>query len=471
KEILGYTKMRKKPHQNLCDFVEDWSQFRKKCILLPRGSFKSSVVTVGYSLYSLMKNPNLRILVGGETQKNAKKFVKEIKTHLESNEKFKAIFGDWVSYDNIWRDDEFIISKRTAVKKESTVMAASLEKQSTTSQHYDLIFLDDPCSQNNINTPEQIEKTINYYKLLLSVLEPDGKIIVIGTRYSPLDLYGWLCDGESPEKDQISILCKEAIDDSGELLFPEVLTRKFLDEQRQSQGPWTFQCQYMNRPMSPDTCYFKQEWVKFYEKPPPGLIYFITLDAALSKGERSDYTAFIVNGVDYKHNWYIQEAIQGKFSPHESVTKLFELVEKYKPMCVGMERSSFEQMLEANIKLEWEKGREAFPLKELPIDTRVSKEARIRSLQPRFQNGQIYIRKDQTALLHQILYYPLGTKNDDLLDALKSQLNCTFPSEHSYEESKEEDLSSLCNADRRKREELKAIPKIRHVRQKKYMRF
>jgi len=433
KEILGYHKMRPAPHKELCDFVRGTGK-RKKLVLEPRGSFKSSVVTVGGAIFDLVHNPNLRILIAGETQKNAKKFVKEIKTHIEENEKFRAIFGDWVNPDNIWRDDEFIINRRTIVKKESSIMASSLEKQSITGQHYDKIYLDDPVSFNNINTPEQLEKTINFYKMLLSVLEPDGEIIILGTRYSALDLYGWLMDEDSPEAGNIDVLCKEAIDDDGNLLFPEVLTREFLEEQRKTQGNFIFACQYLNRPVSSDTCFFKQENIQFYDKPPKGLIYFITFDPAISQKARSDYSAFIVNGVDFHHNWYIVEAIQQKLAPSDVVDMTFQLVQKYDPlMCVAMEKHTLEQVLRINLLSEMERRKTAFPLKELPTDTRVSKENRIRALEPRFQNRQIFIKKEMTALYHQLLYYPLGTKHDDLLDALKSQLAITFPSPNSYD--------------------------------------
>ncbi len=405
--------------------------------MAPRGSFKSSVGTVGGALWALVKNPNLRILVAGETQKNSKKFVKEIKTHLESNQKFRAVFGDWVPKENVWRDDEFIINKRTAVKKESTCMAASLEKQSITGQHYDLILLDDPVSFNNINTPEQIQKTIDFYKMLLSVLEPDGAIVIVGTKYNATDLYSFLSDEDSPEKGQIDSLILEAMDDEGNLLFPEVLTREFLDQQRKTQGEFLFTCQYLNRAISPDTCFFKQEHIKFYETLPDGLIYFITFDPAISQKQRSDYSAFIVNGVDYHHNWYIVEAIQKKLAPSEIVDLMFFLVKKYNPMCVAMETFMLEQMFKVNLMQEMEKRKIAFPLKELPQDTRISKENRIRALEPRFQNGQVLIHRNQTALYHQIMYYPLGVKNDDLLDALKSQLQITYPSPHYSEPPKD----------------------------------
>ena len=106
-------------------------------------------------------------------------------------------------------------------------------------------------------------------------------------------------------------------------------------------------------------------------------------------------------------------------------------------MCFAMEKFTLEQVLKVNLLAEMEKRKFAFPIKELPVDTRVSKENRIRALQPKFFNKEIFIHKSMMHLYHQIIYYPLGTKHDDLLDALKNQLQITFPSPNRNEETKE----------------------------------
>lgn len=433
KNVLGYTKFRPQPHKELSEFLGKKTGRRKKLVLMPRNSFKSSEVTVGFSVSRIVDNPDLRILIASETQKNAIKYVKEIKGHFESNVKFRALFGDWVAVDNTWRDNEFIVNRRKKVLKESTVTAGSLEKGTAVGMHYDIIFLDDVVSRNNVNTPEQLQKTIDFYKLLLSILDPEGEIYIIGTRWSPADLYGWLTDPESPETGQVDVFLREAIDDKGELLMPDVLSKEFLEEQRKTQGEYIFNCQYLNKAVSTELAAFKIDQIRYYDTPPPGLIYFITLDPAISLAERSDFSGIIVNGVDYKHDWYITEAIQVKAEPSDLVKIIFDLVQKYNPMCFAMEKFTLEQVLKINLLAEMEKRGVAFPIKDLPTDTRISKENRIRALQPRFENGQVYIKREHTALFHQLIHYP-QVKHDDLLDALKSQLAITFPSPHSYEE-------------------------------------
>jgi predicted phage terminase large subunit-like protein len=437
KEILGYQDLRQYPHQELCDIIERPGK-RKKLVLMPRGSFKSSAVTVGYAIEAMKKDPNIRILISCETQVNARKYGGEIRAHLEENQKFRAIFGDWVSKDKVWRDDEFVINRRTKILKEPTLKAVSLEKMSVVGMHFDLIICDDVVSPLNVNTPEQIEKTINHYKSLLSVLDPqpDKRIVVVGTRWHINDLYGWIQDPEGEERDQFDIYVKQAIEDDGSLLLPDRLTHAYLDEQRKTQGPYLFSCNYLNNPINNETSTFQPEWFHpFYEKAPKNLIYFMTIDPALSTKNTADFTGLIVNGVDSKHDYWIQEAIMKRLSPSEQIDLIFQLAEKYQPMmCLGMEQWVLEKLLKVSLLEEMVKRNKFIPIKEIETDTRVSKEVRIRSLQPKAQGKQIHLKREHTSLYQQLVMFP-QVKNDDLVDALKSQLAITFPASATDEKS------------------------------------
>ena len=61
-------------------------------IVMPRGTFKSSIGSVAYPMWRLVKNPDLRILIDSEIYKNSTKFLREIKAHME-HPFFVACFG------------------------------------------------------------------------------------------------------------------------------------------------------------------------------------------------------------------------------------------------------------------------------------------------------------------------------------------------------------------------------------------
>lgn len=441
-KVLGYTKVRPNPHQDLIRFIES-KEKRKKLILMPRGSFKSSVVTVANSIQRLIKNPNLRILIASETQKKSIKFVKEIRSHFESNQKFRALYGDWTNKGNTWRDGEFVIRPRFEIKKEPSVSSGSLEKGTQVGMHYDLILLDDVVSITNISTPDQIEKTINFYKLLLSILEPDGEILIVGTRWGHYELYGWLMDPENEESQNFDVFHRAAEDDAGNLLMPDILSREYLDEMKKTQGHWIYNCQYLNKVENSELSAFKSNHLVYYDKAPEGLVNFMTIDPAISLKDRSDFTGIIINGCDYDHNWYILEALKIKVEPDRLIEMFFELSKKYYPIMVcGLEKFALEKMLRVNLFREMEKRNFFVPIKDLETSTKISKEARIRALQPRFESGQILIKKEHTELAHEILNFP-NVRHDDLLDALKSQLQITFPSDNKPVVGLKKDLSHL----------------------------
>jgi len=431
KEVLGYSRMRPNPHQELCDIITS-KEMRRKLILMPRGSFKSSVLTVGHSLHTLVNDPNHRILVCHELQKNANKYVNEIRTHIDSNLKFRALFGDWVSKE-LWRNSEFLINTRTAIKKEPSVMAASLEKGVTVGLHFDTIILDDPCSPRNTQTLEQVEKTIEFYKLLLSVLEPGGNMYVIGTRWNIHDLYGWILDEAGTERKKFQIIVKKAVSKDGEYLMPDILSKEFLDDVRETQGEDIFCHQYLNEPLTSAQQIFNTDDIKIYKDtestPPDGSIHFLTVDCAVSQSKESDYTAFVMNAVDYDHNYFIREAIRVRAKPSEIVDRIFELIDQYQPfMTLGVETSMVDQVITQLLYAEMDKRNKWFAVKELREGSRKSKEERIRWLQPKVAAGKIYLKEEHKELFDEIKFYP-QTKHDDLIDALKSQTQVTFPSD------------------------------------------
>ena len=156
----------------------------------------------------------------------------------------------------------------------------------------------------------------------------------------------------------------------------------------------------------------------------------MTVDPAISTKADADYTSIIVNGVDWRNHWYIQEAWQSRCDPLQTIEKIFEFAIKYKNIvCLGMEKYALEKFLAITLNEEMQKRNIHIPIKEIDNDNRVSKNVRIRSLQPKFFNHYVWLKKDdqeQDALYRQLIMHP-QLQHDDLVDALKSQLQITFP--------------------------------------------
>lgn len=135
----------------------------------------------------------MRILIDSELYTNSKNFLREIKAHLRSS-KMVEYFGEFQG-DLVWQEGECSIKQRTKHFKEASITCGGVETEKT-GQHFDLIIFDDMNSNNNSKTEEGRLKVIDHYKLSSSILEPNGTMVVIGTRYADNDLIGWILKQE-----------------------------------------------------------------------------------------------------------------------------------------------------------------------------------------------------------------------------------------------------------------------------------
>lgn len=194
KEILGFRDINEKTHGDTIKLLED-TAIKRKLIVLPRGSLKSSIGVVGYSLWRLLRDPDLRILIDSELWSNSTTFLREIKAHVKSP-MFMDLFGDLEG--DVWNDSEIIISTRQKRYKEASLSCGGIGT-TLVGQHMDLIIHDDMNSNKNSATPDGCQKVIDHLRYNVSILEPKGEMIVIGTRYSANDLIGWIKETQDHE--------------------------------------------------------------------------------------------------------------------------------------------------------------------------------------------------------------------------------------------------------------------------------
>lgn len=193
--LLGYKDLTERTHLEVAHLLQAPTQ--RKLIVLPRGSFKSSLACEAYPIWLLINNPNLRILIDSEVYTNSKNFLRKIRALLEVDKVVK-LFGNFKSSDN-WNEGELTINQRTIPNKEASITCSGVGAIKV-SQHYDVIIMDDLNSQNNSGTPEGRQKVIEHYQMSTSLLEPGGTMVVVGTRYHENDIIGWLLENEVNRK-------------------------------------------------------------------------------------------------------------------------------------------------------------------------------------------------------------------------------------------------------------------------------
>ena len=160
----------------------------------PPGHAKSTTITVNYVVWRILKNPSIKVIVVSKAQKLAEQFLLQIKERLTSDE-YRALQDDfappggWAQDSAGWSATRFYVSSqvRGAEAKDPTVQAIGLRGQVYGSRA-DLIVVDDSIDNTNV---ADYEKQITWLLGIVgSRLAPrSGRLLVIGTRIAPTDLY------------------------------------------------------------------------------------------------------------------------------------------------------------------------------------------------------------------------------------------------------------------------------------------
>ena len=145
KFILGYD-LEEKPHRAVCDFIQNGGL--KTMALLPRGTFKTTIVSQIYPVWLIVNNPNIRILLDSVVLRNSERNLGVIKNIFERNERLKYLYGVFMDKER-WTQPEITVSKRTNYNlKEPTVGTASIDTTEV-GPHWDVIIPDDLHNEDN----------------------------------------------------------------------------------------------------------------------------------------------------------------------------------------------------------------------------------------------------------------------------------------------------------------------------------
>ena len=429
-------------HREMCNFVDERPD-KQKLILVPRGHLKSSLVTIGKVLQWIAKDPSTRILIANATYQMAVTFLNVIKRHLTQNPEFIAMFGKLAEGAEKWSENAITLSQAKVIggNKESTVFCYGMGGN-LVSQHFDHIILDDIVNEDTVNTKEQIEKTIQFYRLCQPLLEKGGELVVIGTVWRDDDLYSWIRDKENGVIQDFNVFLRQAITDDlwdnskqefvkGKVLWPEKYDLNELSKIRRKMGSYTFASQYQNLSIPPSDATFKREWFRYYEQADlrgVDLNRYLLIDPAISQEAYADYTAMVTVGVDQHSNIYVLDILRERMDPNKIINNIFFQYERWHPQAVGLEEVAFQRSLRYSLKQEMEKRKRYLNIVELSPHTR-TKDQRIKGLQPLYANGKVLHNKDLVYNIYledELLRFPNG-KHDDEIDSLSYCLDLISP--------------------------------------------
>lgn len=412
KRILGYDQI-SKLHM---EWFETLLKNQFILLLAPRGHLKSTTISICYALWRLVQDHNTRILIVNETLSNARNFLREIKSHLIENPRFRSKYGAWDMTASKWSEDSVVIP-RTRISKEASLSVGGV-LGNLVSLHNDIIIADDPVSDKNSYTPHQRQKLLNWFRsVILPSLEPNGQLILTGTRWHSDDLYNHILHDPGFNHWTKIVEAAETRDEDGtrHVLFPERFTLEKLDQLHNTMGSSSYFCQMLNDVSGQAGSDFRIEWLRScrYTERPKDMAIYCGVDLAVGVRERNSRFAYAVIGIPRgEKDAFILDAHRDRLSFPDQVKAIKRLCHVHRPNLIVVETNAFQQSMIQVLRTDEEASR--MPVK--GVTTQGDPQRRIKSLAPLLENGSLRLPDNLPDLEEEFLNFPMGS--DDLLDAV-----------------------------------------------------
>jgi phage terminase large subunit-like protein len=427
-------------------------------ILLPRDHQKSAMVAYRV-VWWITKHPETTVLYVSATADLAEKQLKFIKDIFLSDI-YRMYWPEMVSMAENnrerWTQDEISVShpkRKSESVRDPTVKAVGLSAN-TTGLHCNVAVLDDIVVPTNAYTELGRTTTKAFYSQLSSIETTGAKEWAVGTRYHPADIYKDMIDmkeyyyDEETDEDieaEVYEVFERVVEISGEFLWPKQrrvdgktfgfdakeLARKKAKYLDVSQ----FYAQYYNNPNTSETSIINTDRFQYYDRSKlenfSGAWYlgdnllsiYAGIDFAFTTGERSDYTAIVVVGVDSDGKIIVLDIDRFKTNKISVMfDKVKKLYEKWKFKKLRAEITVAQAMIVEQFKEFMRRDGHYFVIDEhRPTKHEGAKEERIHAnLEPRYNNNAIWHYKGGNCQILEEELVLSKPEHDDVKDCLSS---------------------------------------------------
>lgn len=467
-------------HWRMCQDLE--KEHLKDVYEMPRDHFKSTICTEGLPMWKALPfsnededllrlmgyddsyiqwmrfahNPDTRILLVSENITNAAKLGSRIRWHFESNALYRTLFPETIPDTSCtWTNFSLHVKRpnvSTAGHGEGTFdflgVGGALQ-----SRHYPGgIIEDDIVGRKAIESNVVMDSTIEYHKLLIGAFEDEdptheGNELVVGNRWGFHDLNSHIREHEPwfriTTHSAMGGCCSEH--PAGFPIFPEEFSESKLARIRERQGSYTYSCQYLNNPVSPEDADFKEAWLVYYDLLedingrkyvrhrvvdgkviPSVFINEMSIGVMADPNHAGQYGrarhAIVVAGRASNGYTYVLDTWAEACAHEKFFNKLYEIARKWKKHKVGLETIAAQKFAETfinyrNIYEPW--GLRVIPLKgeiAAPDGTTTrKKEWRIRNIiAPIAESCKLCVQPSMQDFIGEYVSFPRGRYCDQL---------------------------------------------------------
>jgi phage terminase large subunit-like protein len=320
------------------------------------------------------------------------------------------------------------------------------------------------------------QNTWNWYQMVFrSRLAPGGGILLIGTRWHWYDPTGRALELDEAlkkegvpefERENWEVVSYPAIAEHDEYLMPDgrieydadptkalrLLRRKGdalhperypiseLKKIRNTLTKSNWSALYQQAPTPEEGDFFRRDDIQYRWLDPayrPLCRVFMTVDYAIGKKQRNDYTVMGVHALDANDDLTTLEVRRGRWGTKDIVSNAVAMIERHKPEVYAGEQGQIHAAVWPMIQAALDEKRIYISVDETLVPIQ-DKEARARPLQGRTQRHKWYISYDENTrpevydvLEREMLQFPNGV-HDDCVDMLawaaRLAMNLSLPS-------------------------------------------
>ena len=396
--------------------------YNRLCVSQPPRTAKSSLITLSYPFWLILNNPTYNIVIVNNTQTLAENFGIRLRQLFIDNSTLLELNNIRLS-DNKHSNSFFMFEN---LKGE---LLGSIKLMGTggtlTGQDVDILICDDLIKGYSDVTPTLLDKKIEWFKsIILQRLEPQSKLIILGTRWATNDIIGYL---QRTQPEDYKFIELAALNPSEtDCIWKERYDVNFFQDRREEIGERLFNALYQQKPLDTTGDFFNLDYLRFESINVPLASQVRSWDLAYSndeKGERNDYTAGILMQRTKDNYYIITDLLHGQYGENliQTIKSTARLDTPNIPILIetGTSGGAAEYLFN-EYKNNYLQGYNVTQSR--PIGAKVDRASPFRDA---ILDGRIIIDlpdHSRQKLIEQLRSFPLG-KHDDIIDAVSYAYN------------------------------------------------
>jgi len=453
-------------HAELDELLTDRSII-KLLIEAPRGTAKSSKAIMAILDHAIFDEGDKFIIIQSKTRPEAINRLTKIKDILSYSKEFRELFGycgEQVA--EVWREDKI----RVKIGKWDVIIKALGTGQQIRGAlegdtRITLLILDDPDDENNCVTKEQMDKNLDSFLGGLPGLDRrNGRVIVIGTPIRQ----GCIVERLRGATGWVTRHYSAYNEETKEVLWEEMYSYKWLmntKKEFEELGKLSkFYSEYMCEIMGDEDRLFKKEYLRWYDGHlifKEGFPYlkmthegeteydireltearlipvntFLGVDPASSTKSSADYSVtfpVLYDGIYI----YADDYFRKRVAPTAHAEQIIDKIKTIQPTRAFTESVGYQEMLRDYLRKRLAEENLFVSGLETKITPRTEKSARLERLHPMFFNRRVYVKKNMTEFVDELMMYPRA-RHDDLMDGFDLATRKLVAPDHNVKEERQ----------------------------------